>query len=196
MGFTDSVLTSALTILHYASPIVLLFFFLFVVTLRSIVVTNNAAVPQSGTSSPVEYALGGKPLPPRKQTQEKSLRGTLDFSKSRKLAFIWLSAFTACTFLGNAAVVIIHVLADRSNSWWCGQAYTVRASLLLTWKLLTDHHAGLRYRMFLRLRLVPHFPAGYSAFADIGASLNMDTRIRFGGRSFDCVDHDLCKASS
>lgn len=122
---SNKTLNGLLTVLHYAAPIVLLFFFLFVFTLRSILTADNANTVGPPASPSVEYGPGGKPLPPKKSTPDKNLLASLDFSRNRKLLFNWLSVFTASTFLANAAVVLLRTLVQRKDNWWCGKPYTV-----------------------------------------------------------------------
>ena len=109
---------------HYASPIILLVFFLVAFTTHSILTASKEDVvqPDTGQTGP-----GGKPLPrtsspTAKAAQEKK---ALDFSPSRKLLFIWLSVGVVLTFLGNAVIVIVHALLNRKENWWCGQAVVV-----------------------------------------------------------------------
>ena len=122
---SNKTITGLLTVLNYATPILLLFFFLAVFTLRSILAANNANTLGS-VSPPVEYGPGGKPLPIKKTTPDKKLLASLDFSRSRKLLFNWLSIVAAGTFLANAALVLLRTLVQRKDGWWCGKPYTVR----------------------------------------------------------------------
>lgn len=111
--------------LHYAAPLVLLFFFLIVFTTRSIRSANNP-----NDNSAAEDHLtgpGGKPLP-RSARQRASLRQSRakdDVSRPQKLLFEWISVLAACTFLANATIVILHSLVNRKEGYWCGQAYVV-----------------------------------------------------------------------
>lgn len=126
---SNETITGLLTVLDYGTPIILLFFFLSVFTLRSILTADNANILDS-VSARVEYGPGGKPLPTTKSTPDKKVLASLDFSRSRKLLFNWLSLFTACTFIANAAVVLLRTLIQRKEGWWCGKAYTVCRSAL------------------------------------------------------------------
>ena len=111
--------------IHYASPIILLVFFLVAFTAHSILTASKEDVIQVETA---QTGPGGKPLPrtsspiARAAAREKK---ALDFSPSRKLLFTWLSVGVVLTFLGNAGTVIVHALLDRKDSWWCGQAVVV-----------------------------------------------------------------------
>ncbi|KAL9029514.1 MAG: hypothetical protein Q9196_002252 [Gyalolechia fulgens] len=106
---------------HFASPIILIIFFLTAFTAHSIVTasTDTATNPLEEQTGP-----GGKPLPSSKKRPKKK-KNVLDFSPARKLLFIWLSAGAAATFVGNAVVVILHALLDRKNNWWCGEAVAI-----------------------------------------------------------------------
>lgn len=109
---------------HYASPIILLFFFLVAFTAHSILTASKEDIirPQTGQTGP-----GGKPLPRTSSPIAKAAREkeALDFSPSRKLLFTWLSAGVVLTFIGNAGTVIVHALLDRKDNWWCGQAVVI-----------------------------------------------------------------------
>lgn len=109
--------------LHFACPIVLLFFFIFAFSAHSIL-SSKAAGKASSTT--VQYGPLGKPLPTRSQ----SFRAIAprDFSRNRKLVFEWLTVLVCVTFVANAAVVILHALAERRNHWWAGQSVTVSSS--------------------------------------------------------------------
>jgi len=119
---SNSTAHTILRILHYAAPIALLFFFLFAFTLRSIFTANR---DQTLEISSTETGPGGKPLPKRHAQLDKTVTAQLDFSRSRKLLFDWLSVATAATFLANAAIVIGHSLVDRKDGWWCGESVVV-----------------------------------------------------------------------
>lgn len=109
---------------HYASPIILLIFFLVAFTTHSILTAPKEDVVQAETG---QTGPGGKPLPRNSSPTAKAAREkkALDFSPSRKLLFTWLSAAVVLTFLANAATVIVHALLDRKDHWWCGQAVVV-----------------------------------------------------------------------
>lgn len=112
--------TAQLTLkaLHYACPIILLVFFLAAFTTRSILVAKSTNTVTGGTPS-TQTGPGGKPLPKKvNRTQDKNLAGALDFSRSRKLLFNWLSVAAATSFVANAATVIVHALVNRHEGWW------------------------------------------------------------------------------
>ncbi len=126
---SSSVVQSTLKVLHYASPLILLFFFLFAFTLRSVwtASTTNNLTPSSAHTGP-----GGKPLPKKTPQLDKKSTTSLDFSRSRKLLFDWLSVAAATTFVANAINVIAHALIHRRDGWWCGKSVVVgRVSAML-----------------------------------------------------------------
>ena len=115
---------------HYASPIILLIFFLLAFTAHSILTASKEDLIQP---SHAQTGPWGKPLPRTSSPAAKAAREkkALDFSPSRKLLFTWLSAGVVLTFLGNAGTVIVHALLDRKDNWWCGQAVVVRDRMFL-----------------------------------------------------------------
>ncbi|KAF2458442.1 heavy metal tolerance protein [Lineolata rhizophorae] len=106
--------------LHFAYPIVLLFFFLAAFTARSILVSNRNA---NRPNQKLQLGPGGKPLPKLDPTRNHRTRKEKpdDLPRSQKVVFILLSALAAASFLANAANVIIHALWRRDQEWWCGQ---------------------------------------------------------------------------
>jgi len=114
---------SILAVVHFAYPIILLFFFLLAFTFRSVRSASNA----SHNATPVtQKGPGGKPLPatdPSRNIPKEKLGD--DITPSQKLLFEWLSVAAALTFIGNAINVIIHALYSRKEGWWCGQAVVV-----------------------------------------------------------------------
>jgi hypothetical protein len=113
-------------VLQFAYPIALLVFFIGAFAAQSVL----AAPPKDDDEQApprVQYGPGGKPLPVRSQSFKRVVQR--DFSRPRKLVFEWLSVALCLTWLGNAAVVIVHALYDRESGWWCGQAPTVRIAL-------------------------------------------------------------------
>ncbi|KAL8651054.1 MAG: hypothetical protein Q9226_004875 [Calogaya cf. arnoldii] len=112
---------SILIYVHFASPIILVVFFLVAFTAHSIA---TASVDTTVKDPQDQTGPGGKPLPSnsRKTSQESN---SLDFSPARKLLFNWLSVASITTFLANAAVVIAHALVDREEHWWCGESVAI-----------------------------------------------------------------------
>lgn len=115
--------------IHYASPVLLLAFFLVAFTAQSIA---TASKDSTVAVSPDQTGPGGKPLPKGKGPGARAQEGQqfLDFSPARKLLFDWISAGAILTFVANAAAVIAHVLVDRKDNWWCGQHVAVRPDSL------------------------------------------------------------------
>ena len=107
----------ALVWLHYASPIILLFFFLAAFMLYSI----RAAPPQVKTNEPVLKGPGGKPLPRDKRGKSQEAYQPPEFSPARRHLFRVISVGATLTFVANATAIILHTLVDRANGWWCGQ---------------------------------------------------------------------------
>ncbi|KAH0269900.1 putative ABC transporter, partial [Aureobasidium melanogenum] len=127
-----------LSIVHFAYPIVLLFFFLTTFTIRSILTARSDA-PDDSKSEP-QLGPGGKPLPKKKAPVDNSKNTFLDFSRPRKLLFQWLSLAATLTLAGNAVTVVVHALYARKEEWWCGQAtvvYIVGAFMVYTLLLIS-----------------------------------------------------------
>jgi len=121
-----------LTYTYFAYPGLLLLFFIGVFTYDSVV--SSSEDQKTDDSAPaVQLGPGGKPLPPRtikKKKQDK--QDVLDFSRPRKLLFIWLSLVVLMTLLGNGALIIAHSVYARDEEWWPGQAYVVSRNALQT----------------------------------------------------------------
>lgn len=112
------------------SPILLLCLYITAFALRSILTASNDN--DTNPSQPEQLGPGGKPLP-KKNHLKKDLvvPQRLDFSRPRKLLFEWLSVGVLATLAANIAVIVVHVVWEREEQWWCGQAPTVRCFLLL-----------------------------------------------------------------
>ena len=175
---------------HYASPIILLVFFLVAFTAHSILTAPKEDVVQA---EPSQTGPGGKPLPRTSSPTAKAAREkkALDFSPSRKLLFTWLSVGVVLTFLGNAATVIVHAVLDRKDNWWCGQAVVVcDIILLLQLVFLADVlPLDLRGRLILCILSAPNIDRRHKAssngcssfYMDCGLHLGSDTPQRFIG---------------
>ncbi|KAG9651682.1 putative ABC transporter, partial [Aureobasidium melanogenum] len=127
-----------LSIVHFAYPIVLLFFFLTTFTIRSILTARTDGSDDS--KSEPQFGPGGKPLPKKKAPVDNTKNTFLDFSRPRKLLFEWLSLAATLTLAGNAVTVIVHALYARKEEWWCGQAtvvYIVGAFMVYTLILIS-----------------------------------------------------------
>jgi hypothetical protein len=90
------------TVLQYAYPVIVLFFFLAAFTVCSIVTFNfNTNIVKPTTSGP-----GGKPLPATDPTRNFVKKPTHDYvTKTQKCVFEWLSLAAALTFIGNSVLV-------------------------------------------------------------------------------------------
>lgn len=111
--------------LHYAYPIILIIFFLGVVTVRGIISSSH-----KDRSSVTQYGPGGKPLPPRHKPQASSKNKSFNLTRNQTLLFEWLAAAVCFTFLCDAVNVVVHALYDRHEQWWCGQAMVVSIDIL------------------------------------------------------------------
>ena len=166
---------------HYASPIILLIFFLVAFTAHSILTASNEDVVPA---KPGQTGPGGKPLPRTSSPTAKAAREkkALDFSPSRKLLFSWLSAGVVLTFLGSAGTVIVHALLDRKDNWWCGQAVVVRDSILLLplWNSAHMRLLDLRGGLILCILSSPDIDHRHKASSNRCSSLYMDCGFDFG----------------
>lgn len=104
-------------------PILLLALYLIAFTVRSVVTASN---DNDAGSQPQQLGPGGKPLPKKNNVKkEPVVPQRLDFSRPRKLLFEWLSVGVLATLAGNVAVIVVHVIWERDEQWWCGQAPVV-----------------------------------------------------------------------
>lgn len=168
---SNKVAQEILVYIHYSSPVILLAFFLIAFTAHSIATASDEHAVKPATD---RLGPGGKPLP--QNTRGKPKAKALDFSRGRKLLFNWLSVGTILSFLGNAAVVILHAVIERKDNWWCGQAVAVGGDLsnLNNTILRANWNASdLRRRLLLRLYSLPHFLAGHQTLADSSALFNL-----------------------
>lgn len=169
---------------HYASPIILLVFFLVAFTAHSILTASKEDVVQAQTG---QTGPGGKPLPRNSSPMAKAARESkaLDFSPSRKLLFIWLSAGGVLTFLGNVVTVIVHALLDRKDHWWCGQAVVVCDAVLLLhlWILADMRPSDLSGCLVLCILSSPDLHCRHEASSNTCSSLYMDRGIRLGSNT-------------
>ena len=126
--------------IHFASPVILLAFFLVVFTAHSIA----TASPDSTVAASTQLTgPGGKPLPQGKgasQAKAQQMGQVLDFSPARKLLFDWASAGAVLTFVANAVIVISHALWNREDNWWCGQHVAVCSVVRILHIRLADDH--------------------------------------------------------
>ena len=113
--------------LHYATPLVLLVFFLVSFMSYSIITAN----PEKTTTAAPVTGPGGKPLPRNKRRNSTLPKPRLDFSPAKKAFFKWVSVALILTFLANAVAVLLHVLVDRADGWWCGQHVVVSSLTMI-----------------------------------------------------------------
>lgn len=128
----NSTTRQLLLVLHYASPIALLLFFLAAFTFRTIAASesfNTNANHAGDADSNAPTGPGGKPLPKRTppRSPPKKDPHDADLPRARKLIFEWLSVLAALTFVANAINIIVHALYSRGEQWWCGQSVVVRS---------------------------------------------------------------------
>ena len=169
---------------HYASPIILLVFFLVAFTAHSILTASKEDVIQVTTS---QTGPGGKPLPRTSSPAAKAAREkkALDFSPSRKLLFTWLSAGVVLTFLGNVVTVIVHALLDRKDNWWCGQAAVV-CDCIIQLRLSASAHIqplDLHGCLVLCILSSPNIYCRHQASSHGCPSLYMDCGSNFGNNT-------------
>ena len=111
---------------HFTSPLILLCFFLGLLTTHGIVTTPKDVVTRASSQA---TGPGGKPLPQKASPSAKSKarreKEDLDVSPARKLLFIWLAVGVILSFVGNAVVVIIQAVLYRKDHWWCGKSVAV-----------------------------------------------------------------------
>ena len=126
---TDGTAKTILIYVHFASPVILIVYFLVAFTSHSIATASkDTIVKPSSKTGP-----GGKPLPRNTGRRKNTLKDkpVSDFSPAAKLAFNWLTVGAVLTFICNAVVVVLHALVDREHDWWCGQDMAVRENLML-----------------------------------------------------------------
>ena len=113
--------------LHFAYPVVLLVFFLVTFMTYSI---SGADVERTTTPAKVT-GPGGKPLPRSKRRNSTIPKPkTPDFSPAKKALFKWTSVALVLTFLADAVIVLLHILVNRAEGWWCGQHVAVSSPCL------------------------------------------------------------------
>lgn len=121
---TQHAAQNILVYIHYASPIILLGFFLVAFVAHSIATASRDVIVlvSKGHTGP-----GGKPLPENESASARARREkqALDFSPARKLLFICLSAGNILSFVGNSIVVVLHAVFSRKDNWWCGESVAV-----------------------------------------------------------------------
>ncbi|KAK2806852.1 hypothetical protein FQN51_005652 [Onygenales sp. PD_10] len=103
------------------SPLILVVVFVISFVAHSVVSAKklNAATPQ------IKTGPGGRPLPKRMRSTAVITPTITDFSPNTKLAFKWMSVGVLLTFVADAAVNMWHVIVERQQHWWCGQAVVI-----------------------------------------------------------------------
>ena len=141
-----------LVYVHYAYPIILLFFFVVATTAHAVLTASKDEIIQA---VPDQTGPGGKPLPRNTSPGgERKTQQTLDFSPARKLFFSWISVAAVLTFFGDGVIIIAHALADKEDNWWCGESVVVCAVVLsypISYSLANGPIAGLCCRIIFRL---------------------------------------------
>lgn len=123
-----STTTKVLDLTHFNYPWVLLLVFLIAFITNSVLTVE----PSETTVGPTVTGPGGKPLPTsaRNSKEEKEKQKRKDFSRGRKLLFLYFSAGVIATFIANGVNIIVHALTKSENGWWCGEATAVIQYLL------------------------------------------------------------------
>ena len=120
---SDETAKAIMTYIHFATPVILIVYFLAAFTGHSIATASkNTVVKPSSLTGP-----GGKPLPRNtgRRTEIISEKSVPDFTPATRIVFHWLTVGAVLTFVLNAVVVVLHALVDRENDWWCGQDMAV-----------------------------------------------------------------------
>ena len=128
-GPSNETAKTILTYIHFATPVILIIYFLSAFTGHSIATASkDTIVKPSSKTGP-----GGKPLPRNTGRRKNALKNkpVPDFTPATKLVFNWLTVGAVLTFVLNAVVVILHALVDRENGWWCGQDMAVSETSML-----------------------------------------------------------------
>ena len=118
---------AALELLEYlrtSYPIFLLILFVVAFVANTTIAARKASKHESQYFGP-----GGRPLPQRTRNVPAYKS---QFSRNVKRVFNLLSVAILLTFLADAIIYIIHVMAARSENWWRGQSFVVR-SIRMVW---------------------------------------------------------------
>lgn len=113
-----------LVYIRFSSPILLLTVFLVAFTVRSVVTASHGPARPPTTQA---TSLGGKPLPTKSSAsaRAKQAERTEDVSPTQKLLVLWLSLGIIVTWVGTAALVVLHTVLARKENWWCGESVAV-----------------------------------------------------------------------
>jgi ATP-binding cassette, subfamily B, vacuolar membrane transporter HMT1/ACLQ len=106
---------------HFLYPIVLLLFFGVGFAIHGVISAGNGPTlpPPPNVTGP-----GGKPLPTRRPSKVKVPQKE-SVSTIKRLLFIWIGSGLIATFVGNAINIVVRVLVERKDGWWCGEATAV-----------------------------------------------------------------------
>ena len=122
---TTATLIELLDVVHFNYTWVLFLVFVIAFVANTILSFERS----SESTQPILLGPGGKPLPrslARKNKEEREKKKKLqDFSPSKKLLFLYLSAALLATFLANGINIVIRALTKSENGWWCGEPMAV-----------------------------------------------------------------------
>lgn len=139
---------SILGYVHFTSPIVLLALFLLLSMAYSIATASKEVVAHASTQ---QTGSRGKDLSHNALCLSRARK--MDISLSRKSIFTWLSMGTISTFVGNSIVVMLHVLLNQKDHWWCGTA----AAVIYHQLKITDGHMLIsRTQVYLVASIFTH----------------------------------------
>jgi hypothetical protein len=105
--------------LRISYPIFLLILFVVAFIANTVVTAKKARKNDSQRFGP-----GGRLLPQRSRSAPTKPQ---EFSPNVKRLFTCLSVAVPLTFIADATIYIIHVMAARSDNWWRGQSSVVCA---------------------------------------------------------------------
>jgi hypothetical protein len=103
--------------LHICYPIFLLILFVVAFIANTVLTAKKARKNDSQCFGP-----GGRLLPQRSRIVPSKPQ---EFSRNVKRLFTWLSVAIPLTFIADATIYILHVMAARSDNWWRGQSAVV-----------------------------------------------------------------------
>ena len=113
---------AAIELLEYLRtcyPIFLLILFVVAFIANTVVTAKKAR-----KNDPQCFGPGGRLLPQRSRNVPCKPQ---EFSRNVKRLFTCLSVAIPLTFLADATIYILHVMAARSENWWRGQPTVVRS---------------------------------------------------------------------
>ncbi|KAF2198404.1 vacuolar ABC heavy metal transporter-like protein [Delitschia confertaspora ATCC 74209] len=119
---TEDDLNRYLRIINYTTPIALFFFFLFVFTLRSILIASDTT---TNAQKSTQLGPGGKPLPTTDPLRNVKKKVQDEVTATQKWMFQVVSVAATCTFIANTVNIVAHTVYDRKEEWWCGKSVVV-----------------------------------------------------------------------